>query len=56
MKKETILKLSNGHSVTEKEYEDFIAEWEERGIIEQPPRYHQETKHLYRGNRPVSFL
>jgi predicted nucleic acid-binding protein len=36
-KKETIVKLSNGHSVTEKEYEKFIAEWETQGIIEQPP-------------------
>lgn len=36
-KKENIVKLSNGHSVTEKEYEKFIAEWETQGIIEQPP-------------------
>lgn len=36
-KKETIVKLTNGHSVTEKEYEKFIAEWEAQGIIEQPP-------------------
>lgn len=36
-KKETIIKLSNGHSVTEKEYNNFIKEWEEAGIIEQPP-------------------
>lgn len=36
-KKETIVKLSNGHAVTEKEYEKFIAEWEAQGIIEQPP-------------------
>jgi hypothetical protein len=31
-KKETILKLTNGHSVTAKEYERFLAEWEERGM------------------------
>src|SRR3984885_12190306 len=36
-KKETILKLSNGHSVTQKEYDSFIEEWENRGLIEQPP-------------------
>ncbi|CAB4127676.1 Phage P22-like portal protein [uncultured Caudovirales phage] len=37
MKKETILKLSNGHTVTEKDYDKFLKEWEERGLIEQPP-------------------
>lgn len=36
-KRETILKLSNGHSVTQKEYDDFIEEWNKRGMIEQPP-------------------
>jgi|SRR5277367_2964 len=36
-KKETIVKLSNGHSVLEKEYEKFLEQWEEQGIIEQPP-------------------
>ena len=36
-KKETILKLSNGHSVTQKEYDVLLKEWNERGIIEQPP-------------------
>jgi Phage P22-like portal protein len=37
IKKETIVKLSNGHSVTEKEYEKFLEECQTRGIIEQPP-------------------
>lgn len=36
-KKETIIKLSNGHSVTEKEYEKFLNEWHESGLVEQPP-------------------
>jgi Phage P22-like portal protein len=36
-KKATILKLSNGHSITEKEYEKFLKECEERAIIQQPP-------------------
>lgn len=37
MKKTKILKLANGHSVTEKQYEDFLIKWEESGIIEQAP-------------------
>ncbi len=36
-KKETILKLSNGHTVTKKEYEKLLMEWQEQGYIEQPP-------------------
>jgi hypothetical protein len=36
-KKETIIKLTNGHVVTEKEYEAFLKRWEEDGRIEQPP-------------------
>jgi hypothetical protein len=36
-KKETILKLSNGHSVTQREYDEFLEEWEKQGLIEQPP-------------------
>jgi hypothetical protein len=43
-KKETILKLTNGHSVTAKEYERFLAEWEERGMIEQPPAVVKKRK------------
>lgn len=35
--KENVLKLSNGHSVTEKEYNKFLEEWETSGMIEQPP-------------------
>lgn len=36
-KEETILKLSNGHVVTKKQYENFITEWDRAGIIMQPP-------------------
>lgn len=36
-KRETIVKLSNGHTVTQKEYKEFLKKWEEAGIIEQPP-------------------
>ena len=36
-KKETVIKLSNGHSVTEKEYAKFLEQWESSGMIEQPP-------------------
>jgi hypothetical protein len=36
-KKEKILKLSNGHTVTQKEYDRFIDAWEKEGIIAQPP-------------------
>ena len=37
MKKAKILKLANGHSVTEKQYEAFLKKWEEEGVIEQAP-------------------
>lgn len=36
-KREKILKLSNGHVVTKKEYEEFLEEWEKSERIEQPP-------------------
>jgi hypothetical protein len=36
-KRETILQLSNGHSVTKKEYTQFLKQWEESGMIAQPP-------------------
>lgn len=36
-RKETILKLSNSHVVTEKEYKELLEKWEQDGIIEQPP-------------------
>lgn len=36
-KKETIIKLTNGHVVTEKEYEQLLKKWDEDGTIEQPP-------------------
>lgn len=36
-KKEKIVKLSNGHVATLKEYERFLEEWEEHGRIEQAP-------------------
>lgn len=44
MKKETILKLSNGHSLTKKEYEKFLVEWEQAGYVEQPPVVLKERK------------
>jgi hypothetical protein len=37
IKKVKILKLANGHVVTEKQYEDFMKKWEEAGIVEQAP-------------------
>jgi hypothetical protein len=37
MKKTKILKLANGHSITEKKYEEFLQKWEESGAMEQPP-------------------
>lgn len=37
IKKAKILKLANGHSVTEKQYEEFLEKWEKNGIVEQPP-------------------
>lgn len=43
-KKETIVKLTNGHSVTKKEYEKFLLDWEESGHIEQPPLVLKERK------------
>lgn len=36
-KKTKILKLSNGHSVTEKQYEDFLDRWNKVGVMEQAP-------------------
>lgn len=36
-RKERILKLSNGHVVTKKEYDEFLVQWEEAGMIKQPP-------------------
>lgn len=45
-RRETICKLSNGHSVTKKEYEKFLDQWEEQGNIEQPPAVVKERKTL----------
>jgi hypothetical protein len=36
-KKEKIIKLSNGHVVTEKSYKKFLEMWEQESHIEQPP-------------------
>ncbi len=36
-KKVKLIKLSNGYAVTEKEYEDFLVDWEQSGKSEQPP-------------------
>lgn len=37
-KREKIFKLTNGHSVTKKEYQKLIEDWESEGRIEQPPQ------------------
>lgn len=36
-KKENIIKLSNGHTVREREYKAILNEWDELGIFAQPP-------------------
>ncbi len=36
-RREKIVKLSNGHVVTEKSYKKFMEMWEQEGHIEQPP-------------------
>lgn len=36
-KKVKLIKLSNGYAVTEKEYNDFVEDWEASGKLEQPP-------------------
>jgi hypothetical protein len=36
-RKKNIVKLSNGHSMTDKKYEEFLKRWEKDGRIEQPP-------------------
>lgn len=43
-KKETIVKLTNGHSVIKKEYEKAISEWSQAGHIEQPPQVVDERR------------
>jgi hypothetical protein len=43
-RRETIYKLTNGHSVTKKEYEKFLEEWEEAQNVEQPPAIMKERK------------
>lgn len=45
-RRETIYKLSNGHSVTKKEYQKLLVEWEMNGTIEQPPAVLKERKTL----------
>lgn len=45
-RRETIYKLTNGHSVTKKEYEKFLKEWEEAGHIEQPPAIIKQRRTL----------
>lgn len=37
MKKTKILKLANGHVITEKRYEEFLEKWNNAGIMEQAP-------------------
>ena len=36
-KREKIIKLANGHTVLEREYNEFLTKWAESGEIEQPP-------------------
>lgn len=43
-KREKIYKLSNGHSVTKKEYEKLLQQYELEGNIEQPPVVLKERK------------
>ena len=43
-KRETVVKLSNGHTITKKEYEKFLEKWETEGLIEQPPIVVKERK------------
>ena len=43
-KRETIYKLTNGHSVTKKEYDKLLVEWEKDGNIEQPPAITNERR------------
>lgn len=45
-RKETVYKLTNGHSLTKKEYEFFIKEWEEAGYVEQPPAILKQRRTL----------
>jgi len=40
--KTKIVKLSNGHVVTRKRYEEFMIQWNEMGYIEQPPTIIEE--------------
>lgn len=44
IKKDTILKLSNGHTVTKKEYERFLKEWESMKLVEAAPIPVQQRK------------
>ncbi len=37
-KREKLIKLTNGHAVTEREYEKFLESWEQEGRFEQPPQ------------------
>lgn len=37
VKREKLLKLSNGHTITERQYKEFIKYWMEDGKVEQPP-------------------
>jgi hypothetical protein len=37
MKKTKILKLANGHVISEKRYEEFLQKWNDAGIMEQAP-------------------
>lgn len=45
-RKETIYKLSNGHTVIKSDYEQMLKDWHEQGFIEQPPVVLNERKTL----------
>lgn len=43
-KKVKLLKLADGKSMTEEQYEGFLAEWQQSGTIQQPPAVVSERK------------
>lgn len=45
-RRETIYKLTNGHSVTKSQYEKFLKQWEEAGYVEQPPAIVKQRRTL----------
>lgn len=43
-RKAVLYKLTNGHTVTKKEYESFLEQWDAAGYIEQPPAVLKKRK------------